>query len=94
MGRGDGGAERAGRNITNFFNDINSAGWTGWNFAIFVELDVRRQVAGIVDGFAVCLAVFQSKLIRSGINLTEIVDASIGRAAASIWNEIWYGNPN
>ena len=58
VGRGDGGAERAGQNVADFFDAINSARWTRWNFAVFVEFDVRRQVVGIVDGFTICLAVF------------------------------------
>jgi len=75
VGRGDSGAERTGWNLSDFFDGINTSRWAGGDFTLAIELDVRRQVVGIVDGVAVCLAVFQSKLIRSSINLAQIVDA-------------------
>jgi len=78
VGRGNGGAKRTSWNIADFFDAVHATFRARRNFAVFVELDVRCQVVGIVDGFAVCLAVFQSKLIRSGINLAKIIDATIG----------------
>ena len=40
--RGDGGAERTGWSIADFFDGINAALRTRWNFAVFVEFDVWR----------------------------------------------------
>ena len=77
MGWGDGGAERAGRLVANFFDAVNTARWTRWNFAIFVEFDVRRQVVRKVDGLTIGLAFFQSEFLGRGINLTKIVDAGV-----------------
>jgi hypothetical protein len=74
----DGGAERTNRRITNFFDDINATARTFGNLALTVKLDVRRQVVGILNGFTICLVIFQSELVRSGINLAEVVETAVG----------------
>ena len=81
MGRGDGIAERTSRRITNFFDGINATSRTSGNLALAVEFDVRRQVVGILNGFAVGLVVFQGELVGGGINLAKVIDANSHRSA-------------
>ena len=92
VGRGDGGAKRASRRIADFFNAVNTAIRTWRNFAVAVELDVRRQVVGIVDGFTIGLAFLQSELLGRAVNLTKIVDTGISTTRASRTHEIGDGN--
>lgn len=77
MGWCDGSAERASWLLANFFDGINAAGWTWSDSAVFVEFDVRSQVVWKINEVAISQMMFQSKLIGSGINLTEVVDARI-----------------
>lgn len=88
MGRSDGGAERAGWRLAKFFERINTAGWTWRNFAVLVELDVRRNVTRKVDGLSIFLAFVQCKLIGGGIYLTQVVDASVNAACCDL---IYFG---
>ena len=97
MGRGDGVAERAGRNIANFFDAVNTALRTRWDFTVFGEFDVGRQVVWKIDFISSFQILFQSELVRCGINLAEVVDTSIHRAGASCLDEIGgagYKNPD
>ena len=89
MGRGDGGAERAGRSVADFLDGINSALRTWWNFTVAVEFDVRCQVVGIVDGFTIGFAFLQSELLDCNVNLTQVVDARIESSCASRAYKIW-----
>ena len=57
---------------------INSTAGTRRDFPGAVQFDVRRQVVGKTDGLTIGLALLQGELIGGGINLTEVVDASIG----------------
>ena len=41
VGRSDVGAERAGRNIANFPNHVNAAGWTFRKIALRIEFDKK-----------------------------------------------------
>ena len=78
MGWRDGGAKRAGWRFANFANVVSAAGGTRPNLTIRIELNVRRQVAGEIDAVAIRQVMFQSELIRGGINLAEVVDARSG----------------
>jgi hypothetical protein len=71
---------------------VSAAGGTPRNLPVFVELDVWRQVAGKIDAIAIRQVIFQSELIRGGINLAKIVDAGVRRACAMLTNTIWYRN--
>ena len=88
------GAERTSWSLANSSNVINAAGWTAVNFTFTVELDVRRQVVGKVDDFAIGLVPLKSKLICGGINLAKVVDAGVGGTAVSAADKIWDGNRN
>ena len=77
VGRGDGGAERTGRSIANFLDGINATLRTRWDFTVFVELDVGRQVVGEIDFISGFQILFQSELISCGVNLAQVVDAGI-----------------
>ena len=79
MRRIDGGAERAGRRLANFGDVISATGRTWCNFAISVQLDVGRQVIGKIDRCAIGQMIHQCELICCGVNLTQVVDAGIGR---------------
>ena len=76
VGLGNVGAEGTRRNVANFFNRINAAGWTRRDFSRAGELDVIRQVAGEIDVVAIGQMIFQSELISGGINLMQIVDTT------------------
>ena len=83
VGRGDSGAERTDRCIAHFLDGINAAFRARRNFAGPVELDVRRQIVGEIDGFTIGLASFQRELIGCGINLAKMIDTAIGRTGVS-----------
>lgn len=80
--------ERTGRSVADSFDGINAALRTWWDFAVFGELDVGRQIIGKVDGFAILFVFLQGELIGCGINLTQVVDAGIHSAGASCLDEI------
>ena len=97
VGRGDGGAERTSWSIADFLNGINAALRTRWDFAVFGEFDVGRQIVWEIDFISSFQILFQSELVRCGINLAEVVDTSIHRAGASCLDEIGgagYKNPD
>ena len=56
---------------------INAALGAPRNLSGAVQLDVRRQIVGESDGRAIGQMLFQSELVRGGINLTEIIDTSV-----------------
>jgi len=79
MRRGYGGAKRTGgRRANGKCGAIGAAGRARRDAAGRVQLDVRRQVAGKVDGGARGFAFFQRKLIGRGVDLAEVVDTAIG----------------
>ena len=84
----DGGAERTSWCIAHFLDGINAALRTWLNFASLVELDVRRQIVGKIDGFTIGLASFQRELIGRGINLAKMIDTAIGRTGVSRPNTV------
>ena len=92
MGGSDGRAERASWIITNFFDSVNTAGRTGWNFSFAVEFDVRRQVVREIDAVVIGQVMFQSKLICSRIKLAKVVDAGICGACSAMMSNCQVGN--
>ena len=82
------GAEGAFRSLPNPPNKITPTLRTAGNFPRLVELDVGRQVIREMDGGAVGQTTFQSELIRSGINLAEIIDAGIGGSRGTSFDKI------
>ena len=98
MGWHDVGAERTSWRLANSSNVINTAGRTRWNYSFAVEFDVGRQVAGEIDAVAVGQVMLQGELIRSGINLAEVVNAGVcrtgSRPADIIWNDGCKKEPN
>ena len=79
----DVGAERAGWNFANSADVVNTARGTRLDFTVFVKHDVWRQVAGEIDAVAIGQVMLQSALIRGGINLSQVVDASVGWASSA-----------
>ncbi len=73
----EGGTEGARRRLTNLADVINAALRTTGNFPGAIELDVRRQVVRKMNRRTVGQSIFQSKLVRSSINLPKIIDAGI-----------------
>ena len=86
---GIGDTKRAFGNLPDPPNAVATTAGTSGNFPCAVELDIRREVVGKMNGFTVGLALFQSKLVRSGINLTKVVDASVGRLLRPGFDEVW-----
>ena len=84
----DGGAERAGRRSANFADAISSALWTTGNLSSAVQLDVRRQIVRKFDGGAIGQVIFQSELVRGGVNLAEIIDTSVTARCGTSLNKI------
>ena len=82
-------AHRARRNFSDFADVIKASIGTGWDFSGAGEFDVGRQVVGKVDSVTISFTVFQSKLVRSGINLMKHVDACVGGATGPATNKIW-----
>ena len=78
MFRGDRGAERAGRAVTNGAVGIATTSGARGNTAGGVQLDVGGEVTGIIDRGTSGFTGFQGEFIGGGINLAEVVDASIG----------------
>ena len=62
---------------------INAPNRTRRNAADLVELDVRRQVVGIVNRVARAFAALHGELIGSVVKLTKIIDAAIGLLSSS-----------
>ena len=77
----DGGAEGAGWFVADFLDGIAPALRASGNLARAVELYVRHQVGGKIDGAAIRLVIFQGELVGSGINLAEVIDAGVGGVA-------------
>ena len=89
MGRIHVRAERASWFIADFFEGIHTTLRTRRNFAVLVELDVRRQVGGKVDGFTIGLAIFQGEFLGGNINLAKVVDAKDPLTRIMYPNKIW-----
>ena len=90
----DGDAEGTRRRLADFADVINTAGGTGGNFPSTVQLDVRCQVIGEIDGFAISLMIFQNELIRGGIYLAEVIDTRIDRWSRSRLDKIRHDHQN
>ena len=88
----DAGAERASWSFADSADVIKTTRRTRRNFAVFVQLDVRRQIVWKINFVIVGQMMFQSKLIRSGINLAEVVDAGV--RGAGNWLADKVGNRN
>ena len=71
-------AQRAGRVRADRREGISAARRTSRNRIIRVQLDVGRQVAGQRDGRTGGFAGFQRELAGRRVDLTHVVDASIG----------------
>ena len=57
---------------------ISSAGRTGRNAALLVQLDVGRQIRGPDDGVADVFAGLHGKLLNGGVQLAEVIDTGGG----------------
>lgn len=69
MGRSGDAAQRTSWKLADFFDGISAASRTLRDFAVTVELDVRRQVFWKADGIADFFAFLQGKLSGRSINL-------------------------
>lgn len=78
MGRGDGGAEGAGRSVPDAGEVIGAARGAGRDFAFFVEPNVGSEVVGEMDGGAVGETIFQGEFVRGGVELAEVINAGVG----------------
>ncbi|HEV2695692.1 MAG TPA: hypothetical protein VG347_22565 [Verrucomicrobiae bacterium] len=72
-------AERTCWHFANRANVICSTRRAGRNFIVPRQFDVWRQIRGKINGVTIGFIVLQRKLIGGGINLAEVIDASIGR---------------
>ena len=88
MLRSDRGAERARRCGANRTVSVGTTSGARRNAASGVELDVRGQVTGIVDGSAGGLAVFKGEFIGGSIDLAQVIDASIGLRGSTSLHEV------
>jgi len=78
--RGDRGAQRANRIRADDGEGVTAASRAGRKAASRVQLDVGRQVGDHIcaDGCSSSGTVFQGPLVGRRVNLTEVVNASIG----------------
>ena len=87
-------AHRARRNFSDFADVIKASIGTLRNFPRAVEFDVRCQVARKINAVTISFTVFQSKLVRSGINLMKHVDACVGGATGPATKIFWNRYPD
>jgi hypothetical protein len=92
--RRHGGAQRAGRQLADFFELINATGRTRWNFSRAVKFNVWRQVVWEIYWCALGQVMFQGKLVCSGIYLADVVDAPELWLTMRIRNEIGNSHPD
>jgi hypothetical protein len=85
---------RAGRNVANFLESINSTILTGWNLSCAGQLDVGREVIWKMDGRACLQLMFQGKLVCGGINLAKIVETGVRGGLRPSLDKIWKHNEN
>jgi hypothetical protein len=81
-------AQRAGRRGADCGAGIVAAGGAGRNAGARVQLDVGRQVTGIVDGGTGGLAFFQRKLAGGGVDLTHVIDTGVGLRGGTRFHEV------
>ena len=88
VGRSHRAGERASRRRTHGTAGVSATSRATRNAAGSVQLDVGREVGAQGDGVTGFFLVFQGELIRSGINLAEVVDARIGLGRGTSAHEV------
>ena len=73
----DVGADRASGRFANSLDGVAAAIRASGNVAGTIELDIRREVIGKIDGRPVGQLMFQGELVGRRINLPEVVDAGV-----------------
>jgi len=78
VSRGHGGVQAAVWIRANCGAAVGATGGASRNTAGGIELDIRSQIARVCDGRAGSLMLFERELIGRGVNLTKVIDTSIG----------------
>jgi len=92
MGVGGEGTQRASRSIAHSSESVNAASRTWRKAGGRVQLDVGRQVGVQSNCITGLFAFFQREFIRGGVNLAQVVDASIHLRGGAGFHEVGNGD--
>lgn len=81
-------AQRASRRVADSSERVSAVRGARRNGTRSVELDVGSQVSAQGEGVTSLFALFQSELVGRRVNLTEVVDASIGLRGSASFDEV------